>query len=403
MADAGMDAAMARCWTKAFLTGCATTCFAYGVYKYLSDSPPQKKTPPPAQPAPEPQDLESLRHDILKIERMKSSKYMNGDAELTSGISKNGTIAEQMEILILEGQKSICAGLTGVELDEWRVDEWTRPNDGGGGVSCVIAQDKSGVFEKAGINVSVVNGMLTEQASRSMTTNHPNMPSRNSDGTLPFKAMGISSVMHPHNPHAPTIHFNFRYFEVTGDENTRTVWWFGGGIDLTPSYLYPEDCAHFHQVLKNVCDKHNRSYGDYKQWCDKYFCNTHRGGERRGIGGVFFDDLSDAPAPEVLNFIRDMQTAVLKCYNPILDRRISSTFTPEEKRWQAIRRGRYVEFNLIHDRGTKFGLFTPGSRIESILVSLPRYASWEYSHEPEEGSREAELLKVCRNPAEWIK
>jgi len=338
--------------------------------------------------------------DLAKIEEMKARRYMHGDGMLSEGIGEAKTTAEKMEALILEAQKSICSGLVGVELDEWRVDQWAR-DTGGGGVSCVVTQDKSGVFEKAGVNVSVVHGSLTEMAAKSMTSNHPNIPSRNADGTLPFKAMGISSVIHPHNPHAPTIHFNFRYFEVSGDENQKTIWWFGGGIDLTPSYIYPEDCAHFHNTLKDVCQAHNRSYSDYKAWCDRYFTNTHRGGERRGIGGVFYDDIQDAPQEECLAFTRDMANAVLLSFNPIMERRKDTPFSEAEKKWQSIRRGRYVEFNLIHDRGTKFGLFTPKSRIESILVSLPRLASWEYCHEPVEGSKEAELLDACRNPREW--
>ena len=218
----------------------------------------------------------------------------------------------------------------------------------------------------------------------------------------------ISSVLHPHNPHAPTLHFNFRYFEVSGKnpenaEEDKSVSWFGGGIDLTPSYLYPEDVIHFHSTLKSVCEKHNYPYQDFKRWCDDYFVNKHRGNERRGVGGVFFDDINDRPATEILAFIEDMTIAVLDCYLPILEKRKNQAFSEKEKTWQSIRRGRYVEFNIVYDRGTKFGLMTPGSRIESILVSLPRYASWEYCNEPEEGSKEADLLEVCREPIDWVK
>jgi coproporphyrinogen III oxidase len=367
---------------------------------------------------------------------------------ITGPLSDTPTTAESMENLISRAQKDICAGLP-INLEEWKIDCWMKPGNTGGGCSCVVQQNKdenpntTNVFEKAGVNVSVVSGSLTEAASRSMTTNHPGLPKRKEDGTLPFKAMGISSVLHPHNPHAPTLHFNFRYFEVTGvqeltkqvtkevtveviDEETgeitekttsetttettyepKMVAWFGGGIDLTPSYLYPEDIIHFHSTLKKVCEKHNYPYQKFKVWCDNYFVNKHRNDERRGVGGVFFDDIDDRPQGEILKFIEDMTKAVLDCYLPILERRKDQSFTQAEKTWQSIRRGRYVEFNIVYDRGTKFGLMTPGSRIESILVSLPRYASWEYCHDDEimkdENSREAELLKVCREPKDWVK
>jgi len=315
-----------------------------------------------------------------------------------------------MEDLISRAQKNICSKLP-INLEEWKIDCWQKPGNNGGGCSCVVQQNineneySTNVFEKAGVNVSVVSGSLTEAAALSMTTNHPGLPERNDDGSLPFKAMGISSVLHPHNPHAPTLHFNFRYFEVSG-KNDKMVSWFGGGIDLTPSYLYTEDIIHFHTTLKKVCEKHNYPYQKFKEWCDNYFVNKHRNNERRGVGGVFFDDIDDRPQAEILAFIEDMCKAVLDCYLPVLERRKNQEFSDEEKTWQSIRRGRYVEFNICYDRGTKFGLMTPGSRIESILVSLPRYASWEYCHEEskvEKGSREEELLRVCREPKDWVK
>jgi len=176
---------------------------------------------------------------------------------------------------------------------------------------------------------------------------------------------------------------------------------FGGGIDLTPSYLYNSDAVHFHSTLKSTCDKYNKDYyPKFKKWCDDYFFIKHRN-ERRGIGGVFFDDLTEDPET-TLSFVTDMVNTVLPCYLPLLVKRCNQGFTHQEKYWQKIRRGRYVEFNLVYDRGTKFGFFTPGSRIESILVSLPTNASWVYSHEPDKNSREQELLDVCREPRKWV-
>ncbi len=176
---------------------------------------------------------------------------------------------------------------------------------------------------------------------------------------------------------------------------------FGGGCDLTPSYLFPEDCVHFHKTIKEVCDKHDESYYPrFKKWCDQYFVNTHRG-ETRGIGGIFFDDLDSKPADKIYEFVKDCGDALSKQYLPIVQKRKDSIFTPQQKEWQQIRRGRYVEFNLIHDRGTKFGLNTPGVRIESVLMSLPLTARWQYNY-PTPGPQESELLKVLKNPRDWV-
>ncbi|XP_009328922.1 PREDICTED: oxygen-dependent coproporphyrinogen-III oxidase, mitochondrial, partial [Pygoscelis adeliae] len=221
------------------------------------------------------------------------------------------------------------------------------------------------------------------------------------DGKLPFCAMGVSSVIHPKNPHVPTMHFNYRYFEIEEADGTKQ-WWFGGGTDLTPTYLNEEDAVHFHKTLKEACDKHGlKLYPKYKKWCDDYFYIKHRG-ERRGIGGIFFDDVDSPSKEEVFQFVKSCAKAVVPCYIPIVKRHCHDSFTPEEKLWQQLRRGRYVEFNLVYDRGTKFGLLTPGSRIESILMSLPLTARWEYMHTPPESSKEAEILEVLRNPKDWV-
>jgi len=221
---------------------------------------------------------------------------------------------------------------------------------------------------------------------------------------VPFFAAGISSVMHPHNPMAPTMHFNYRYFETdapAGVAGAPRAWWFGGGTDLTPSYLFPEDVSHFHRTYKEVCDRHDPAYyAKFKQWCDDYFVIKHRG-ERRGLGGIFFDDQNDKAPEAHFAFSSDCAAAVVPSYLPLVAKHKDDAFTAEQREWQQLRRGRYVEFNLVYDRGTTFGLKT-GGRIESILMSLPLTARWEYDQAPKEGSREWDLLDACRTPRAWL-
>ena len=220
------------------------------------------------------------------------------------------------------------------------------------------------------------------------------------DGSLEFFATGVSLVLHPKNPMAPTVHSNYRYFE-RGEGANEGSWWFGGGADLTPSYLFEDDAIHFHMTYKKICDRHPvADYGRFKNWCDEYFYNSHRK-EGRGVGGIFFDDLRKGGKEECFSFVEDCASGFLESYIPILDRRKGMQFDEAQKVWQRIRRGRYVEFNLIHDRGTKFGLRTDG-RIESILMSLPLEARWEYCHEVTEGSDEERLVKVLREPKDWV-
>ncbi len=284
-------------------------------------------------------------------------------------------------------QDEICSAIEEREDGKFREDIWER--EGGGGGRTRVIQNGS-VFEKAGVNFSEVYGTLSPQAAKEMGGGH------DSDD-LTFFATGISLVMHPHNPFVPTVHANFRYFE-RGDGSS---WWFGGGADLTPSYLFEEDAIHFHQTFKTACDKHDPTYfPKYKKWCDEYFYIKHRK-ESRGIGGIFFDNHKAPNQEGAFEFTKDCAEAFLPSYLPILERRLGSEFTKEEKKWQQIRRGRYVEFNLVYDRGTKFGLNTAG-RIESILMSLPLTSRWEYSHVPEAGSREAELRKVLMAPRDWV-
>jgi coproporphyrinogen III oxidase len=289
-------------------------------------------------------------------------------------------------------QEKICQTLE--ELDgkaAFATDKWQREG-GGGGVTKVIAGGK--VFEKGGVNTSVVWGEVND-AMRSQLK---------MEGDRWF-ASGLSLVIHPLNPYVPTTHANWRYFEVYDPAGKMTDRWFGGGSDLTPYYLFEEDARHFHTTLKNAMDPFGKElYPRYKQWCDEYFVNKHRGDEMRGIGGVFYDHLrpvDETTARELLAFQQANGNAFLPAWLPIVQKRKDLAYGEREKEWQEIRRGRYVEFNLIHDRGTLFGLKTNG-RTESILMSLPPRARWVYNCQPAEGSPEALLLEACRHPKNWV-
>ncbi|XP_062854311.1 oxygen-dependent coproporphyrinogen-III oxidase, mitochondrial [Trichomycterus rosablanca] len=329
--------------------------------------------------------------------RERSSKFMSPPVtDLQVLEKKKHEMSSRMEMLIMETQAEFCKALQEVDGGKFKVDRWNR-EEGGGGISCVLQDSK--VFEKAGVNVSVVSGHLSEEAAKQMRSRGKSLKAK--DGKLPFIAMGVSSVIHSKNPHIPTVHFNYRYFEVEDADGSKQ-WWFGGGTDLTPVYIDEEDAAHFHGVLRDACDKHHSQYyPDFKKWCDRYFFIRHRN-ETRGIGGIFFDDLDSPSQEEVFKFVRSCAKTVVPCYLPIVQKHLNDRFTQEEKDWQQIRRGRYVEFNLVYDRGVKFGLATPGSRIESIIMSLPLTARWEYMHQPSPGTKEAEMLEVLRNPKEWI-
>ncbi len=329
-----------------------------------------------------------------------------------------------MEALIQEHQNRIVFALENVDGKKFRRDQWNRSH-GGGGVSCVL-QDGN-VFEKAGVNTSVVYGELPRSAIEKMRADHKCFVDPNIE-KLNFFAAGISLVLHPQNPMAPTVHLNYRYFETSDPRDpinaTGTAqqnWWFGGGTDLTPSYLFQEDAQHFHKTLKAACDKHDKSYyPKFKKWCDEYFWIPHRN-ESRGIGGIFFDDLDETAQPtakdareENFQFCVSGLEAFLPSYLPILKRRTDMPYLPQHKQWQQIRRGRYVEFNLVNDRGTSFGLRTPGARIESILMSLPLTARWEYMNpvcgtgldvrteiDDTTSEKEREVIQVLRQPRDW--
>lgn len=308
---------------------------------------------------------------------------------------------ERMEALIRLKQQQITAGIAALDTVNFHTDSWERGDEGGGGQSMVLKHGTT--FEKGGVNISVVHGTLPAAAVTRMKVNHANLASNSPDGSVGFFACGLSLVIHPHNPHTPTVHANYRYFETMDKGADKPLaWWFGGGCDLTPSYLYEEDARHFHKQHKDALDKHNPElYPAWKKWCDEYFYIKHRQ-ETRGIGGIFFDDYDSKPAGEILRIIESCFDAFLPAYVPIVEKRKDLEYTPEQKQWQQIRRGRYVEFNLVYDRGTQFGLQTPGSRVESILMSLPATASWEYDHHPEPGSAEAKLLQATTSPVDWV-
>ena len=320
-------------------------------------------------------------------------------AKRESGVSSSSSMRLRMEAFIKEQQASIVRQLEAIDGGRFRIDEWQR-SEGGGGRSCVLQDGK--VFEKAGVNISVVYGNLPRPAIQKMRANHKALDP--DVETLEFFAAGLSLVLHPINPMAPTVHLNYRYFETVNQDGTPNAWWFGGGTDLTPNYLFDEDAIHFHRTIKDACDKHDRGYYDrFKKWCDDYFRVKHRN-ESRGLGGIFFDDLDETEKDQenLFSFVQDCCKAFIPSYLPILEKRMSMAYNEQERDWQLLRRGRYVEFNLVHDRGTAFGLNTPGARVESILMSLPKQASWSYMHTPKEGSREDRLLSVLRQPKEWV-
>lgn len=289
-------------------------------------------------------------------------------------------------------QNRICAALE--QCDGKAVfieDEWQRPK-GGGGKTRVIANGK--VFEKGGVNTSVVFGEVTDAMRAQLKMN----------GDKWF-ACGLSLVIHPLNPFVPTVHCNYRMFELYNENDEVIDRWFGGGTDLTPYYLFEEDAKHFHQTYKGACDAFDATfYPKFKKECDQYFVNWHRNAERRGIGGIFYDHQRPDEKKDVnfwINFAERCGNAFIDAYIPIVEKRKSNLFSEQNKHWQEIRRGRYVEFNLVHDRGTLFGLKTNG-RIESILMSLPPIVRFEYNHQPKPGSEEEKLITVLLNPKDWV-
>ncbi len=289
-------------------------------------------------------------------------------------------------------QDRICHAVEAIDgKANFLEDAWQRP-EGGGGKTRVI--QNGAVFEKGGVNTSIVFGDVTDAMRTGLKINGAK-----------WWACGLSLVIHPVNPFVPTVHCNYRMFELYNEQGEVIDRWFGGGTDLTPYYLFEEDAKHFHQTYKNVCDKFDQTfYKQFKEVCDNYFVNTHRNNERRGIGGIFYD-YKRADENRDVNFWMDFGkacgNAFVEAYLPIVEKRKNTEYTKENKYWQEIRRGRYVEFNLVHDRGTLFGLKTNG-RIESILMSLPPTVRFDYNYQPQPGSKEDELLQVCLHPKDWL-
>lgn len=286
-------------------------------------------------------------------------------------------------------QDTICAALSRVDgAATFFNDDWQRA-EGGGGRTRVLSD--GAVFEQAGVNFSEVNGAALPAAA---TAKRPELSGR------AFQAMGVSLVVHPRNPYVPTSHANVRFFIATAP-GQEPVWWFGGGYDLTPYYGFAEDARHWHATAEQACAPFGESvYREHKRWCDDYFHLRHRK-EQRGIGGLFFDDLNDWPIEECFAYLRSVGDSYLAAYVPIVERRKDMAYGERERSFQLYRRGRYVEFNLVYDRGTLFGLQT-GGRTESILMSLPPVVNWRYNWSPEPGTAEAELYEKFLQPRDWL-
>jgi len=287
-----------------------------------------------------------------------------------------------------EGQTKLVAAFEDLDgRDRFSAYTWERP--GGGGGTARVLEDGA-VFERAGVNASAVHG---KRVPPSLVKTHPDAAGK------PFFATGISMVLHPVNPYVPAFHANYRYFEVGDGE----LWWFGGGADMTPSYAFEDDIRYFHQTLKAQCDRHEQAdYATLKKTCDSYFYIQHRN-EMRGVGGIFFDRLSAPGSGDWtadFAFAEDGIDTVLEAYGPIVQRRLDTPYGEREREWQLYRRGRYVEFNLVYDRGTLFGLQTNGN-IEAILMSMPPLAHWSFNRQPKLGSDEAKMLEVLQ-PRDWV-
>lgn len=297
---------------------------------------------------------------------------------------------QRVKAYLLNLQDSICSSIEGLEdKGSFREDLWDRGGDTGGGRTRVLEDGQ--VFEQAGVNFSHVRG---GSLPASATQHRPELAGRN------FEALGVSLVIHPRNPYVPTSHANVRFF-IAEKEGEEPIWWFGGGFDLTPYYGFKEDAVHWHQQAKNACEPFGKDvYSDYKKWCDEYFFLKHRN-EPRGIGGLFFDDLNEGGFEHCFELMQSVGNHYIVAYGPIVERRKAQVYTQKEKDFQLYRRGRYVEFNLVYDRGTLFGLQT-GGRTESILMSLPPQVNWRYDWQPEKDSAERELYEVFLQPQDWI-
>ncbi|WP_019676265.1 oxygen-dependent coproporphyrinogen oxidase [Arsukibacterium perlucidum] len=302
----------------------------------------------------------------------------------------NSEQLQQVQQFLTALQDTICSELEKADgKGHFIEDAWQRP-EGGGGRSRVLTN--GAVFEQAGVNYSHVFGA---QMPASATAHRPELAGRS------FHACGVSLVLHPHNPHLPTTHANVRFF-IAEKDGEEPVWWFGGGFDLTPYYPYEEDVVHWHQTAKAAVEPFGTEYYPaYKKWCDDYFYLKHRG-ETRGVGGLFFDDLNALGFSQSFGLMRAVGEAFLPAYLPLVQKRKDTHFTEQQRQFQLYRRGRYVEFNLVYDRGTLFGLQS-GGRTESILMSMPPLVRWQYGYQPEPGSAEAMLYQRYLKPQDWLK
>ncbi|MBO2622517.1 oxygen-dependent coproporphyrinogen oxidase [Shewanella algae] len=297
--------------------------------------------------------------------------------------------SHQVKAFLMQLQQQICEGLERLDgKAEFATDSWKRA-EGGGGISKVL--NGGGVFEQAGVNFSHVEGAAMPASA---TAHRPELAGRS------FEAMGVSLVIHPLNPYIPTTHANVRFF-IARKEGADPVWWFGGGFDLTPYYPFLEDVCEWHQQAKAICEPFGEAvYPEYKKWCDEYFFLPHRN-ETRGVGGLFFDDLNEGGFEHCFAFMQAVGNGFLPAYALIVERRKDTEYGEREREFQLYRRGRYVEFNLVYDRGTLFGLQT-GGRTESILMSMPPLVRWQYAYEPEAGSAEAKLYSDFLHPRDWL-
>ncbi len=296
--------------------------------------------------------------------------------------------AEQVKAYLLQLQTNIVARLQQLDGKEFFTDAWQRP-EGGGGISRVI--EEGNLFERGGVNFSHVMGASLPPSAMA---NRPELAGQ------PWEAMGVSLVLHPRNPKVPTVHMNVRFFITKGEQ---AVWWFGGGMDLTPYYGFAEDAVHFHQTCKNALlpfPNGEQLHAEFKKWCDDYFYLKHRK-EARGVGGIFFDDFHALGFADSFALLQSVGDAFLPAYTPIVERRMQLPYTEQERDFQAYRRGRYVEFNLVFDRGTLFGLQS-GGRTESILMSMPPIVKWRYAWQPAEGSAEAALYTDFLPVKAWV-
>jgi coproporphyrinogen III oxidase len=286
-------------------------------------------------------------------------------------------------------QESISSSINTLDGKQQCKEEIWERQDGGGGRTRVLTDGE--LFEQAGINFSHVFG---DKLPASATAQRPELTGRS------FQAMGVSLVIHPHNPYIPTTHMNVRFF-IADKDDSEPVWWFGGGFDLTPYYGFEEDAIHWHRIAKQTCEGFGKDrYSEYKRWCDDYFYLKHRM-ETRGIGGLFFDDLNELGFERSFAFMRNVGDHFLPAYEPIIERRRNTAYGDAQRDFQLYRRGRYVEFNLVYDRGTLFGLQS-GGRTESILMSLPPQVRWRYNWQPEAGSEEARLYEIFLKPQDWL-